>query len=273
MAHTDGPARATPVVRRTVLQAGLLTAAGAAMTLSPAAVRAAIEPAATYDMFRGAAGRPDDSAFSDTAELLTYPASGIRGGLWVHDGSAGSVENGSDTQPFHRGPADGWGHTVRRVRWRSKRSFGQPMSVLVRGAALWYDPRAGETVDGLRRSTNGGLRVQVGHHSNDFNYVVLLIRRTGHVQVFREYDHVYTLLAQTEYGTPLGQYRTFRVTWSGDRISVYHRYADGSDHLIVRTAAGAAPGVYRGVTYNDNPVGQYLDGAAVRMTSLRVRQG
>ncbi|HEX2131176.1 MAG TPA: hypothetical protein VHH15_06410 [Actinophytocola sp.] len=70
----------------------------------------------------------------------------------------------------------------------------------------------------MRRAPNGGLKVLVGHHSNDYNYVVLLIRESGYITVYREYAHEYTQLAHVHYPTPIETYRTFKVngtaTWS-----------------------------------------------------------
>lgn len=227
--------------------------------------------ATTYDMFRNATSYGDDSNYSDGPELITYAATNVRGGLWVHDGTVGSVENGSYSDPFHRGD---WGHNVRRVRVRSRRSFQQNYAVTVRGRTLWYDPRAGENVGGVTRSSNGGLKVLIGHYSNDYNYAVLLIRKSGYVTIQREFGHEYTTLANVQYPTPIETYRSFKITWYDNRISVYHRVAeDGSDdRLITQTAAGAAPGTYQGIRYDNQPIGMYLDGAAVRMEYLRVWQ-
>lgn len=38
----------------------------------------------------------------------------------------------------------------------------------------------------------------------------------------------------------------------------------------MRTPDGSAPSVVNGVTYNNKPIGMYLDGAAVRMRRLTV---
>jgi hypothetical protein len=165
---------------------------------------------------------------------------------------------------------------VRRVRARSRRSFRQNYAVVVRGRTLWYDPLAGQTVDGLRRSTNGGLKVLLGHHSNDYNYAVILIRKSGYITIQREFGHEYTTLENTYQPTPIETYRMFNITWYDDTIKVYdRRAADGSgsnDVLVAQTAAGAAPGVVGGVRYDDQPIGLYLDGAGVRMSYLRVWQ-
>lgn len=256
--------------RRGLLRLGLATAGG--LTLATVGGRTRASAGTTYDMLRNASSYGDEGNYSDGPELYTYAATNIRGGLWVHDSATGSVENGSYTNPFHRGD---WGYNVRRVRVRSRRSFHQNMAVVVRGRTLWYDPLAGQTVGGVTRSSNGGLKVLVGHHSNDYNYAVLLIRKTGYVTVQREYAHQYTPLANAYYPTPIETYRAFKVTWYDDTISVYHRYADdgSDDRLIVRTAVGAAPGVVGGVTYDNKPIGLYLDGAGVRMSDLRVWQG
>jgi hypothetical protein len=249
------------------LGAGGLTLAGAGLLTGTTRATAGT----TYDMFRNATGYPSEGNYSDGPELFTYAATNVRGGLWVHDGAVGSVENGSYTDPFHRGD---WGHNVRRVRVRSRRSFSPNHAVVIRGRVLWYDPLAGQVVGGVTRSSNGGMKVLLGHHSNDYNYAVLLIRKTGFVTVQREYGHVYTTLANVSYPTPLETYRAFKITWYDDTIKVYHRVAeDGSDdRLIASTANGAAPGVYDGVSYANKPIGMYLDGAAVRMTDLRVWQ-
>ncbi len=256
-----------------MLRLGLLTAGGAAMAGGTGLVVPGVAAAGTgYNLFRGATSQRNDSNFSDSPELVTYSATNVRGGLWVHNGELGSVENGSYLDPFHRGD---WGHNVRRVRVRSRRSFRQPMSVVVRGRTLWYDPKGGQVIGGVRRSANGGLKIQVGHHSNDYNYVVLLIRESGYITVYREYAHEYTRLGQVEYPTPLGTYRTFKVSWNGDRISVYRRMAEDNsdDRLLLRTPPGSAPGVVNGVTYDNKPIGMYLDGAGVRMSRLTVWQG
>lgn len=258
--------------RRRMLRLGLLTAGGAALAgggslLIPGEAAAG----QGYNMLRGATSQGNDTNFSDSPELVTYSATNVRGGLWVHDGGDGSVENGSYSDPFHRGD---WGHNVRRVRVRSRKSFKQPMSVVVTGRTLWYDPKAGQVIGGVTRSKNGGLKILVGHNDNDYNYAILLIRKTGYVTIYREFGHEYKQLANTKYPTPIETYRSFKVTWADDRISVYRRVAeDGSDdRLIVQTAAGAAPGVVDGVTYNNKPIGMYLDGAAVRMSKLSVWQ-
>jgi hypothetical protein len=259
--------------RRRVLRLGLLTAGGAALAGGGGILSAGDAVADTgYNLFRGATSQSNESNFSDSPELVTYAASGIRGGLWVHNSDDGSVENGSYSDPFHRGD---WGHNVRRVRLRSRRSFRQPMSVVVTGRTLWYDPKGGQTIGGIKRSANGGLKVMVGHHSNDYNYVVLLIRETGYITIYREYAHEYKQLAHVHYPTPIETYRTFKISWNGDRISVYRRMAEDNsdDRLIVRTAAGSAPSVYDGVTYDNKPIGMYLDGAGVRMSRLTVWQG
>ncbi|MFC7620094.1 hypothetical protein [Microlunatus sp. GCM10028923] len=268
----DLPNRPTPFLlnRRRVLGLGLT----GGLALSGAAAWTATRPAAaatTYDLVRDVGSYGDEGNYSDGPELITYAATGVRGGLWVHDAAVGSVENGSLTDPFHRGDQ---GHNVRRVRARSRRSFRQGCSVLVRGRTLWYDPLGGRVIGGVTRSANGGLKVLLGHHSNDNNYAVLLIRKSGYVTIQREFGHAYTTLANVSYPTPIETYRSFKITWADDRISVYHRHAeDGSDdRLIVQTAAGAAPGVYRGISYDNQPIGLYLDGAAVRMAYLRVRQ-
>lgn len=256
--------------RRRLLGLGL--AGGLALTAAtawPAPTPAA--SATTYDLFRNTGSYGDEGHYSDGPELITYPATGVRGGLWVHDAAAGSVENGSYTDPFHRGD---WGYNVRRVRVRSRRSFRQNYSVVVRGRTLWYDPLGGRVIDGVTRSANGGLKVLIGHHSNDNNYAVLLIRKSGYVTIQREYGHEYTTLANVSYPTPIETYRSFKITWANDRISVFHRHAeDGSDdRLIVQTDAGAAPGTFQGISYDNQPIGLYLDGAAVRMAYLRVWQ-
>lgn len=225
----------------------------------------------TYNMFRGAGSQSNDSNFSNSPELVTYSATGVRGGLWVHNSDLETVENGSYSDPFHRG---NWGHNVRRVRVRSRRSFHQNYAVVVRGRTLWYDPRGGDVIDGVTRSRNGGLKVLIGHHSNDYNYAVILIRESGYITIQREYAHEYTTLENTYKPTPIEQYRSFKVTWYNDTIKVYDRRAeDGSnDVLLAQTADGAAPGVVNGVRYDDRPIGMYLDGAAVRMAYLRVWQ-
>ena len=225
----------------------------------------------SYDLLRGTAAYGDEGNYSDGPELVTYAATNVRGGLWVHDAAEGSVENGSYTDPFHRGDP---GHNVRRVRARTRTSFQQNYAVVVRGRTLWYDPLAGQVIDGVTRSSNGGLKVLLGHHSNDYNYAVILIRKTGYVTIQREFGHVYTTLANVQFPTPIETYRSFKITWYDDRIAVYHRVAeDGSDdRLITQTAAGAAPGTYQGIRYDNQPIGLYLDGAAVRMAYLRVWQ-
>lgn len=259
--------------RRSMLRLGLLTAGGLATVGGGGLLVGGEAEAGTgHNMFRGTTSQSNDSNFSNSPELVTYSATGVRGGLWVHNSDDGSVENGSYTAPFHRGD---WGHNVRRVRVRSRKSFRQPMSVVVTGRTLWYDPKGGQTIDGVRRSTNGGLKIMVGHHSNDYNYVILLIRESGYITISREYAHEYTRLAQVHYPTPIETYRTFKVSWAGDRISVYRRMAsdNSDDRLILRTPAGSAPSVVNGVTYDNKPIGMYLDGAGVRMTRLSVWQG
>lgn len=258
--------------RRRLLRLGLISAGG--LTLGGSFT--ATTPAAagtSYDMLRNASSYGDHGNYSDGPELVTYAATNIRGGLWVHDATYGTVENGSYSRPFHSG--SDWGYNVRRVRVKSRRSFHQPVAIVVRGRTLWYDPLAGQTVDGVRRSVNGGLKVQFGHYSNDYNYAILLIRKSGYVTIVREHAHEYTTLANAYFPTEIETYRTFKVTWYDNTISVYHRVAeDGSDdRLIVRTSPGEAPGVFGGATYDNKPIGMYLDGAGVRMSDLRVWQG
>lgn len=259
--------------RRGLIRLGLAGAGGMALGGASGLIRATPAMAGTtYNMFPTATSADNESNYSDGPEMVTYEASNIRGGLWVHDPTYGTVENGSYSRTFHNGD---YGYNVRRVRARSRRSFGQPMSVLVEGRTLWYDPLAGQVVDGLKRSVNGGLKVLIGHYSNDYNYAILLIRKSGYVTIQREYGHEYTTLANTSYPTPIETYRAFKVYWANDTISVYHRVQpDGSDdRLIVSTSVGEAPGTVDGVRYNNQPIGQYLDGAGVRMTYLRVWQG
>jgi hypothetical protein len=202
--------------------------------------------------------------------LITYAASGVRGGLWVHSPTGKSVENGSYTDPFHRGD---WGHNVRRVK--SRKSFKQPLSLVVKGKTMWYDPLGGQTIGGIRRSTNGGLKILIGHYSNDYNYGVTLIRETGTIQIFREFNHVYTTLVSVSYATPIDTIRTFKITWINNVISVYRRLAsdpwDNSNDVLITSAS--APGTVSGVQYDDKPIGMYLDGAAVRMYDCHIWQG
>lgn len=262
-----------PIDRRNLLRLGAATAGGVALGAGGVFLDADRAAAGTtYNMFPTAKNQSADSNYSDGPEMYSYSATNIRGGLWVHDPTYGTVENGSYSDPYHRGD---WGHNLRRVRTRSRRNFGQPMSVLVRGRVLWYDPLAGQVVGGVTRSSNGGLKVLIGHYSNDYNYAILLARKSGYVTIQREYNHEYTTLANKHYPTELGVYRSFKVYWADDTISVYHRVAeDGSDdRLIVSTSAGEAPGTFGGIRYDDRPIGQYLDGAAVRMQYLRVWQG
>src|SRR5690606_22167686 len=197
--------------RRQLLGLGLTgTLVGGAgwATTAPAAA------GTTYNLFPGTGGYGDEGNYSDGPELITYAATGVRGGLWVHDSSAGTVENGSYTAPFHRGDR---GHNVRRVRVRSRRSFRQNYAVVVRGRTLWYDPLGGQVIDGVTRSGNGGLKILLGHHSNDYNYAVLLIRESGYVTIQREYAHQYTTLANVHYPTAIETYRSFKITWYDDR--------------------------------------------------------
>jgi hypothetical protein len=117
--------------RRKLLRMGLLTAGGTVLAGGSGLLLPETAEAGTgYNMLAGATSQGDDSNFSDAPALVTYAATGVRGGLWVHDSAVGSVENGSYSAPFHRGD---YGHNVRRVRVRSRRSFSQPMSVVVTG--------------------------------------------------------------------------------------------------------------------------------------------
>lgn len=273
MTNSDQPAEPTGLARRNVLRLGAIGAGGLALGAGAEFLDTPrAEAGTTYNMFPTATSQSRESNYSDGPEMYTYSATNIRGGLWVHDPAYGTVENGSYSRPFHSGD---YGYNTRRVRSRSRRSFGQPMSVLVRGRTLWYDPKAGQTVDGVRRSVNGGLKVLIGHYSNNYNYAILLIRKSGYVTIQREYNHEYTTLANKYYPTDIEVYRSFRVYWANDTISVYHRVKeDGTDdRLIVSTGAGKAPGTVGGVRYNNRPIGQYLDGAGVRMQYLRVWQG
>ncbi|HEX2131175.1 MAG TPA: hypothetical protein VHH15_06405 [Actinophytocola sp.] len=80
--------------RRAALRLGLLTAGGLATVGGGSLLAGGRAAAGTgHNLFRGARSQSNDSAFSNSPELVTYAATNVRGGLWVHNADDGSVEN------------------------------------------------------------------------------------------------------------------------------------------------------------------------------------
>lgn len=268
--------------RRQFLVGSGAVAAGAVLSQFPAVPASA----ATYNLFSDIGSYPVGGNFSNSANWKTYTASGIRGGLWVHNPTSPTICNGTYTKSFHSGGGIHYENLV-RCRVVGKRNFRQPMAVVVMGRVLGFDPDSGKTINGVRRNSDPGLKIHLGHYNHAYNYYVGLITKSQKVYIGVEYNRTY----KPRYGTivsksfpiPLANIETFKIVWVNDQISVYHRnspdpYDRTNDQLIVQTAPGAAPGVVGRdgdpkVTYDNKPLGMYLDGAAARMYDFHAWQG